>query len=65
MFSSLKSSMWRLLRSLFGGAAPPADPPFDPYAGVRVPREGRPGDRSSAVALAEPRDPDDVRADRR
>jgi hypothetical protein len=32
----------------------PFSPPEDPYAGVREPRRRKPGDRSSAVALAEP-----------
>jgi hypothetical protein len=31
-------------------------PPFEPFAGVRVPRPPRRGPRSSSVALAEPKE---------
>ncbi len=43
-----------LLALLLGWDPPPADPPQDPFAGVREPRKGGPGGRESAVALLEP-----------
>jgi hypothetical protein len=43
-----------ILSEMFRKYRPPAEPLEDPYAGVRVPRRGRPGGRSSAVAVREP-----------
>ena len=37
-------------------------PPHEPFAGVRVPRRKGPSDRTSSVALAEPRERDRVDA---
>jgi len=45
---------------LFG--FPPVEPPRDPHAPVRHPRGYKPGGRSSASAVEEPRDPNLVRA---
>jgi hypothetical protein len=39
-------------------------PPHEPFAGVRVPRRKGPSDRTSSVALAEPRERDRVDAER-
>jgi hypothetical protein len=43
-----------LRKLLLRGPADPAEPPHDPYAGVRAPIKPRKPTLSGAVALAEP-----------
>ena len=49
MFQFVRRVVAALLNRLW-----PFNPPADPYAAVREPRRRNPGDRSSAIALAEP-----------
>jgi hypothetical protein len=58
--------MWRALRQiiarLWGSRHPGWDPPQDPFAGIRVPRGGRPAGRGSTIAVDEPQPDQFVRA---
>jgi hypothetical protein len=64
MFGVISKKIMRIFKLVSGGrwgGARPFD--FDePFSGVRVPRPGRPGGRTSAVAVAEPDDPELVQA---
>jgi hypothetical protein len=60
MFEYLKALAARIRRQGFEGLPPPALD--DPDAGVREPRGGGPGGRSTAAALAEPGEPLTVHA---
>jgi hypothetical protein len=60
MFEYLKALAARLMRQGFGGSPP--GPPYDPHVGVREPRKRGPGGGTTAVALAEPKEPGTVRA---
>jgi hypothetical protein len=59
MFEYLRALGRRIMQREFGPLLPPPD---DPHVGVREPRRRGPGDRSSAVAVDEPREPVIVRA---
>jgi hypothetical protein len=59
MIAYLRALASRLARR---GLGPFLPPPEDPQAGVRVPRNHGPGDRSSAIAVAEPPEDTFVRA---
>ena len=63
MIDYLRKLAARVRKSL-GPLFPPgtALPPENPYAGVREPRRRGPGDRSSAIAVAEPDPPSRVKA---
>jgi hypothetical protein len=60
MFRALKHIIATIIRR----GSQPSDPSGDPRAGVREPTSRRPGGRSSAVAVVEPRADEliDVRA---
>ena len=60
MFSYLKALAARFLGRGLGGWPPAL--PDDPHAGVRQPRRGGPAGKQGAVALAEPAEPEPVRA---
>lgn len=51
-----------LLDALLRNWRPPAEPPNDPFAGIREPHRRKPGGRNSAVALIEPEPPQLVSA---
>lgn len=57
MFERLKQLAARL--RLSGGFPFLPDPPKDPFAGVRVPRQHGSGGRHSGIALSEP-EPDEL-----
>lgn len=59
MFAYLRALASRLVRRGLDPFLPPTE---DPHAGVRVPRNHGPGGRSSAIAVAEPREETFVRA---